>query len=53
MAFAGMDNQQTGPPRGGQERLGWRNGPAKQADIVAEDCTKTTRLEEIALHVND
>jgi hypothetical protein len=48
-----MDNEETGSPRGGQQCLGWRNGPAKETDIVAEDCAKTARLEKIALHVND
>src|ERR1700726_2154397 len=53
MPFAGVNNLQPLPaPRRQQSPVRF-NGPAKLGDVVTKHLAKSTRFQEIALHVDD
>ena len=53
MAFARVDDQQTGRARRCKHRLQGFDRGLEQADVVAERLAEAARLEEVALHVDD
>ena len=53
VAFAGVDNEHTSFSRGSQNLAARLNRHLQPGDIVAESGPKPTRLQKVALHVDD
>ncbi len=53
MAFAGVDDRQSGSAEGGEQPCRRRNDCLQKSDLVAQCFAETAGLDEVALHVDD
>src|SRR5262245_22481809 len=53
VAFAGVDDENTGAPRGREHIRAWRDSGHETRNVVAKRGTEPARLQKIPLHVND
>lgn len=53
VAFAGMDDENAGAPRGGQDVSARSHSALEARNIVAEGSAEASRLQEIPLHIDN
>ena len=53
VTFAGVDDEHSGGSGGLEDAPRRLNGTSQQRDVVAERLAESTRIDEVALHVDD